>query len=59
MYVVAKAVVSTLIAIASKDGLPDSSGHRVLHFLDRRGIANLDANRFSLFSLDLAGQSIV
>jgi len=31
----------------------------VLDFLDRRGIANLDANRFSLFSLDLAGQSIV
>jgi CubicO group peptidase (beta-lactamase class C family) len=37
-----KAVISTLTAIASKDGLLDSPSHRVLDFFDRRGIANVD-----------------
>jgi len=37
-----KAVTSTLIAIASKDGLLDSPSHRVLDFFDRRNIANVD-----------------
>jgi CubicO group peptidase (beta-lactamase class C family) len=37
-----KAVISTLVAIAFKDGLLDSPSHRVLDFFDRRGIANLD-----------------
>ena len=37
-----KAVISTLAAIAFKDGLLDSPSHRVLDFFDRRGIANLD-----------------
>jgi CubicO group peptidase (beta-lactamase class C family) len=37
-----KAVISTLIAISSKDGLLDSTSHRVLDFFDRRSIANVD-----------------
>jgi CubicO group peptidase (beta-lactamase class C family) len=37
-----KAVISTLTAIAFKDGLLDSPSHRVLDFFDRRGIANVD-----------------
>jgi CubicO group peptidase (beta-lactamase class C family) len=42
MNSVTKAVISTLTAIASKDGLLDSPNHRVLDFFDRRGIANVD-----------------
>jgi CubicO group peptidase (beta-lactamase class C family) len=42
IYSVTKAVISTLIAIASKDGLLDSPSHRVLDFFDRRTIANVD-----------------
>jgi CubicO group peptidase (beta-lactamase class C family) len=41
-YSVTKAVISTLIAIASKDGLLDSPSRRVLDFFDRRKIANVD-----------------
>ena len=37
-----KAVISTLIAIASRDGLLDNTSHRVLDFFDRRSIANVD-----------------
>ena len=37
-----KAVISTLTAIASKDGLLDSPNHRVLDYFDRRSIANVD-----------------
>jgi CubicO group peptidase (beta-lactamase class C family) len=37
-----KAVISTLTAIAWKDGLLDSPSHRVLDFFDRRSIATLD-----------------
>ena len=37
-----KSVVSTLTAIASKDGLLDSPSHRILDFFDRRSIANVD-----------------
>jgi len=39
---VTKAVISTLMAIVSKDGLLDSPSHRVLDFFDHRNIANLD-----------------
>ena len=42
---VTKAVTSTLIAIASKDGLLDSPSHRVLDLLDRDRIANLDSRK--------------
>jgi CubicO group peptidase (beta-lactamase class C family) len=42
MNSVTKAVISTLTAIASKDGLLDSPSHRVLDFFDRRTIENLD-----------------
>jgi len=42
IYSVTKAVISTLTAIAWKDGLLDSPSHRVLDFFDRRGSANLD-----------------
>jgi CubicO group peptidase (beta-lactamase class C family) len=37
-----KAVISTLPAIASKDGLLDSPSHRALDFFDRRSITNVD-----------------
>jgi CubicO group peptidase (beta-lactamase class C family) len=39
---VTKAVISTLTAIASKDGLLDSPTHRVLDFFDRHSIANVN-----------------
>jgi CubicO group peptidase (beta-lactamase class C family) len=39
---VTKAIISTLTAIAWKDGLLDSPNHRVLDFFDRRSIANVD-----------------
>ena len=39
---VTKAIMSTLTAIAFKDGLLDSPNHRVLDFFDRRSIANVD-----------------
>jgi CubicO group peptidase (beta-lactamase class C family) len=42
VYSVTKAVMSTLMAIASKDGLLDSPSHRVLDFFDHRSIANVD-----------------
>jgi CubicO group peptidase (beta-lactamase class C family) len=42
IYSVTKAVISTLTAIAFKDGLLDSPNHGVLDFFDRRGIENLD-----------------
>ena len=42
---VTKAVTSTLIAIASKDGLLDSPSHRVLDLLDRDRIANVDSRK--------------
>jgi CubicO group peptidase (beta-lactamase class C family) len=45
MWSVTKAVVSTLTAIAFKDGLLDSPSHRVLDFFDRREIANLDERK--------------
>jgi CubicO group peptidase (beta-lactamase class C family) len=38
IYSVTKAVISTLTAIAFKDGLLDSPNHRVLDFFDRRGM---------------------
>jgi CubicO group peptidase (beta-lactamase class C family) len=42
IYSCTKAVISTLIAITSKDGLLDSPSHKVLDFFDRRSIANID-----------------
>ena len=39
---VTKAVISTLMAIAFKDGLLDSPNHRGFEFFDRRNIENLD-----------------
>ncbi|MBV8415894.1 MAG: serine hydrolase [Verrucomicrobia bacterium] len=42
---VTKAVTSTLIAIASKDGLLDSPSHRVLNLLDRDRIASVDSRK--------------
>jgi CubicO group peptidase (beta-lactamase class C family) len=42
---VTKAVISTLTAIASKDGLLDSPSHRVLDFFDRGRIANIDPRK--------------
>jgi CubicO group peptidase (beta-lactamase class C family) len=42
IYSATKAVISTLLSIASKDGLLDSPSHRVLDFFDRRSFANVD-----------------
>jgi CubicO group peptidase (beta-lactamase class C family) len=39
---VTKGVISTLTAIAFKEGLLDNSNHRVLDFFDRQSIANVD-----------------
>jgi CubicO group peptidase (beta-lactamase class C family) len=44
-YSATKAVISTLMSIASKDGLLDSPSHRVLDFFDRPSIANLDDSK--------------
>jgi CubicO group peptidase (beta-lactamase class C family) len=45
---VTKAVISTLVAIVSEEGLLDSPSHRVLDILDRREIANLDDRKESI-----------
>jgi CubicO group peptidase (beta-lactamase class C family) len=45
---VTKAVIGTLVAILSEDGLLDSPSHRVLDLLDRRGIANLEDRKESI-----------
>jgi Beta-lactamase len=45
MHSATKAVISTLTAIALKDGLLDNPSHRVLDFFDRRSIANLDERK--------------
>jgi CubicO group peptidase (beta-lactamase class C family) len=42
VYFVTKAVISTLTAIAWKEGLLDSPSHRVLDFFDAHSIANVD-----------------
>ncbi|MGA8660257.1 MAG: serine hydrolase [Chthoniobacterales bacterium] len=42
LYSATKAVISTLTAIACKEGLLDSPNHRVLDFFDHGSIANLD-----------------
>jgi CubicO group peptidase (beta-lactamase class C family) len=42
---VTKAVIGTLTAIASKDGVLDSPSHRVLDFFDRRRISNVDQKK--------------
>lgn len=44
-YSVTKSVISTLTAIAWKEGLLDSTSHRVLDFFDHRKIANLDPRK--------------
>src|SRR5258708_26426241 len=48
VHSVTKAVISTLVAIVSEEGLLDSPSHRVLDLLDRRGIANLDGRKESI-----------
>jgi CubicO group peptidase (beta-lactamase class C family) len=45
LYSVTKAVIGTLTGIALKDGLLDSTDHRVLQFFDGRKIANLDQQK--------------
>jgi CubicO group peptidase (beta-lactamase class C family) len=45
VYSVTKSVISTLMAIACKDGLLDSTNHRVLDFFDRSSIANIDERK--------------
>jgi CubicO group peptidase (beta-lactamase class C family) len=40
-----KAVIGTLTAIALKEGLLDSTDHRLLDFFGDRGIANVDDNK--------------
>jgi CubicO group peptidase (beta-lactamase class C family) len=45
---VTKAVVSTLTAIAWKDGLLDSPDHRVLDFFDPHNLANLDGRKAAI-----------
>ena len=45
VYSVTKAVISTLTAIAWKEGLLDSPNHRVLEFFDQRSIANVDTRK--------------
>ncbi len=42
---VTKAVISTLMAIASKDGLLDNPTRRVIDFFDRRSIENLNDSK--------------
>jgi CubicO group peptidase (beta-lactamase class C family) len=42
---VTKAVISTLTAIESRNGLLDSANHRVLDFFDRGSIANVDERK--------------
>jgi CubicO group peptidase (beta-lactamase class C family) len=45
---VTKAVISTLVAIVSEEGLLESPSHQVLDLLDRRGIVNLDDRKESI-----------
>ena len=45
---VTKAVIGTLVAIVSEQGLLESPSHRVLDLLGRRGIANLDDRKESI-----------
>jgi CubicO group peptidase (beta-lactamase class C family) len=45
IYSVTKAVISSLTAIASKDGLLDNPNHRVLDFFDRGTIAKVDERK--------------
>src|SRR5258707_7702298 len=40
-----KGVISTLIAIASKERLLDTPNHRVLDFFDRQNFANIDESK--------------
>ena len=48
-----KSVIGTLVAIASKDGLLDSTNHRALDFFDRTGIANLDNRKEAIIVQNL------
>jgi CubicO group peptidase (beta-lactamase class C family) len=45
LYSVTKAVISTLFAIAVKDGTLDSTDRRILDFFPGRSVANLDARK--------------
>jgi CubicO group peptidase (beta-lactamase class C family) len=53
IYSATKSIVSTLTAIARKDGLLDSPEHRVLDFFDRRSIANVDDRKDAITVQDL------
>lgn len=44
-YSVTKSVIGTLTGIAFKEGLLDSPSHRVLDFLDRPSVADLDPRK--------------
>jgi CubicO group peptidase (beta-lactamase class C family) len=50
---VTKAVISTLTAIAWKDGLLDSPDHRVVDFFDAHNVANLDDRKKAVTVRDL------
>jgi CubicO group peptidase (beta-lactamase class C family) len=45
---VTKAVISTLTAIAWKDGLLDSPDHRVLDFFDSHNVANVNDRKLAV-----------
>ena len=53
MYSATKAVIGTLTAIALKDGLLDSTSHRVLDFFHDRSIANVDDRKAAITVQDL------
>ena len=53
MYSATKSVLSTLIAIATKDGLLDSVDHRVMEFFLDRQFANMDESKKSIAIQDL------
>jgi len=48
VYSVTKAIISTLTAIAWKDGLLDTPDHRVLDFFDSHNVANLDDRKTTI-----------
>jgi CubicO group peptidase (beta-lactamase class C family) len=48
LHSVTKSVMSTLFAIAARQGLLDSPSHRVIDYFDHRNIANLDERKESI-----------
>jgi CubicO group peptidase (beta-lactamase class C family) len=53
VYSVTKAIISTLTAIAWKEGLLDSPNHRVLELFDERSIADVDSRKEAITVQDL------